>query len=358
MTRPDLDVEALKAEVDLVALVGRYVELRRQGREYSGLCPFHSESSPSFTVIPAKGFVHCFGCGAHHDVIGFLQRITGCDFKEACIQLGARDFSAAREGVRIETDAPLDVKWVPLMPVPDDAPDLMSTGGWTVPIWNPKRGRVTRLKPTRVDPYHDADGALLGYVLRADIVDRETGRTAKWTPQVTWCVGPDGKRQWCLQHFPQPRPLLGLPDLAARPLAPVLIVEGEKCRAAGAGAWPQYAVVTWPGGSNGVSKADWSPLEGRDVVLWPDADDAGDKAMRGWRNDGGAYKPGVAQLAARVGARSLRLIDTTGRPRGWDVADALEQDGWTPLQLSTWAAGRVIEINVVRPGAQQVAGHV
>jgi DNA primase len=355
MSHSEVDVNQLKAGVDLAAVVGRYVQLRKQGRELSGLCPFHAEDSPSFTVIPDKGFVHCFGCGAHHDVIGFLRRMTGCDFKEACAQLGAREYVSARSDVQVQDNAPLDVKWVPLMPVPEDAPNLMQDGEWTVPIWNPKRGKITRLKPARVDAYRSASGALLGYVLRANITDRQSGKVKKWTPTVTWCVGPDGKRQWCLQHFPTPRPLLGLDALADKPNAPVLVVEGEKCRAAGAGAFPQYAVVTWPGGSHGVNKADWSPLAERDVVLWPDADAAGDKAVRGWRNDAGAYLPGIAQLAARVGARSLRLIDTTGQPRGWDVADALEVDGWTPRQLAAWAAGRVVDVAVVPAGAQAVA---
>lgn len=347
MTQPGIDVDALKASADLVTVVERYVKLRRAGKEYSGLCPFHAENSPSFTVIPAKGFVHCFGCGAHHDVISFVQAITGCDFVEACKQLGASDYRSAREDARVELDAPLDVTWVPLMPVPADAVDLMA-GDWTVPIWNVKRAKLRRMKPARVDAYRDAQGRLLGYVLRADIVDRETGQVKKWTPQVTWCVGPDGKRQWCLQHFPSPRPLLGLDDLAAKPSAPVLLVEGEKCRAAGAGALPQYAVVSWPGGSHGIGKVDWSPLKGRDVVLWPDADPAGEKAMLGWRNDAGMYTPGIAQLAARADARSIRLIETHGRPKGWDIADALEEDGWSPRQLAAWAAGRVVDVTVVR----------
>lgn len=347
MTQSGIDVDALKASVDLVAVVERYVKLRRAGKEYTGLCPFHAEDSPSFTVIPAKGFVHCFGCGAHHDAIGFIQAITGCEFVEACKQLGASDFRAAREDVRKEADEPLDVEWVPLMPVPPDAVDLMA-GEWTVPIWNPKRGRLRRMKPVRVDPYRDAEGRLLGYVLRADIIERDTGKVKKWTPTVTWCVGPDGKRQWCLQHFPVPRPMLGLDALAAKPNAPVLLVEGEKCRAAGAGALPQYAVASWPGGSNGIGKVDWSPLEGRDVVLWPDADPAGDKAALGWRNDGGMYVPGIAQLATRAGARSIRLIETHGRPKGWDIADALQRDGWSPRQLAAWAAGRVVDVTVVR----------
>ena len=69
--------------------------------------------------------------------------------------------------------------------------------------------------------------------------------------------------------------------------------------------------------------------------------------MLGWRNDAGQYVPGVAQLAARAGAKSIRIIDVEGQPSGWDIADALERDGWTPRQLAAWAANRVIELNVV-----------
>lgn len=344
-----VDTKALRDRLDLAEVVGRFVKLKRQGREYVGLCPFHDERTPSFTVIPQKGFVHCFGCGAHHDVIGFVMRYLGVEFREAVRQLDSSALPAAEHvppPVRIEY-AP-DIKWVPLMPVPDDALDLMADAQWTIPVWNPKRGKASRLKLQRLDAYHDAHGRLLGYVGRAEIKDRDTGKPKKWTPTITWCVSPTGARQWCLQHFPDPRPLLGLADIAAKPEAPVLIVEGEKCRAAAAGAWPAFAVATWPGGSNGIGKVDWTPLAGRDVVLWPDADDVGLKAMVGQRNDAGDFKPGVAHFAARVGARSVRMIDTEGRPRGWDVADALGADSWTPRQAAAWAASRRIDIHVVR----------
>lgn len=342
-----IDVEQLKAGVDLVAVVSQYVKLRKAGREFEGLCPFHKESTPSFTVNAEKGFVHCFGCGAHHDVISFVQAVTGADFHSACAQLGARDFQAARDGLLRDVEEPLACKWVALMPVPDDAPELLAGNGWTVPLWNPKTSKLRRMKPSRVDAYRNAEGALLGYVLRSDFEDRDTGKPRKWTPQVTWCVGEDGKKQWCLQAFPDPRPLLGLDALAAKPDAPVLVVEGEKCRAAGAGAWPQYAVVGWPGGSNGMGKVNWEPLAGREIVLWPDADAPGLKAMIGGRNDAGDVTPGVAMYAARAGARSIRLIDTEGQPKGWDIADALENEGWFPRQLAAWAAGRVIDITVM-----------
>ena len=345
---PLVDTKALLARVDLVEVVGRYVKLRRAGGEFTGLCPFHDERTPSFTVIPVKQFVHCFGCGAHHDAIGFLMRHLGVDFREAVRQLDSGALvDAAQRADRPPPAYVPDLKWVPLMPVPDDAPELMADEHWTVPVWNPKRSKATRLKPQRLDAYRDARGRLLGYVARAEITDRDSGKPKKWTPTITWCVSPTGSRQWCLQHFPTPRPLLGLDALVEKPEAPVLIVEGEKCRAAGAGAWPQYAVVAWPGGTNGIGKVDWTPLAGRDVVLWPDADEVGLKAMCGRRNDAGDFWPGVAHFVARVGARSIRMIDTDGRPRGWDVADAFDKDGWTPQQAAAWAASRRIDINVV-----------
>lgn len=350
MTGRGVDTERLKAELDIAEVVGRYVRLKRAGNELEGLCPFHDERTPSFSVIPSKGFFHCFGCGANGDVIAFYQRITGADFKRAVADLGGSAFAEAREQERPSVVLDPHGKWVPLMPVPDEAPDLLNSdgSGWTVPIFNPKSGRMTRLRPSRLDAYLSGSGRLLGYVLRSEIPDKAGGKSRKWTPTVTWCIGPNGNRQWCLQHFPDPRPLQGLDALVAKPHAPVLVVEGEKCRAAGAGAWPQFAVVGWPGGSNGLAKVDWSPLVMRDVVLWPDADEAGRKAMLGWSNDAGLSIPGVAQYAHRVGARSIRVIDVAGQPRGWDIADALEADGWTPAQLAGWAANRSVNVAVVR----------
>ena len=350
MTR--VDVQALQAGVDLVDLVGRYVELRRAGGEMVGLCPFHAERTPSFTVNAAAGFVHCFGCGAHHDAIGFLMAHLGLDFKAAVRELGGdtlMDGAARPRPARAVPDGAAEpgARWVPLMPVPDGAPALMADGGWTIPIWNPKRDRPARLRPVRLDAYLDGSGRLLGYVARAEIRGRDTGELKKWTPMITWCVSRSGDQRWCLQAFPSPRPLLGLDALAAKPRAPVLVVEGEKCRAAGAGAWPQYAVVCWPGGTHGIGKVDWRPLADRDVVLWPDADEPGRRAMLGHCNDAGDFRPGVAHYATRAGARSVRLIDTTGRPRGWDVADALMADGWSPQQLAAWAAVRRVDVRVV-----------
>jgi len=75
--------------VDIVELVSRYVQLRKGGANHLGLCPFHNEKSPSFTVSPAKQFYHCFGCGAHGNAIGFLMSYAGLGYVEAVKELAA-----------------------------------------------------------------------------------------------------------------------------------------------------------------------------------------------------------------------------------------------------------------------------
>jgi hypothetical protein len=341
-----IDTKRLLDHVDLVDVVGREVPLKKQGSEWVGCCPFHDERTPSFHVVPAKGFVHCFGCGVHYDAIGYVMAMYHYDFAEACRKLGGQEVGEAmRKAVRaVPTrvhDAPVEL-WVPVYPVPEDAPAWVP--GVRGRAWNVKQGRWwDGLLPTRADAYRAADGSLMGYVLRVEFPDK------KITPAVTWCIGPTGEARWCLQPFPEPRPLCGLDALASRPDAPVLVVEGEKCRAASAGALPGYVSVTWPGGSKGVRFVDFAPLAGRDVVLWPDADDAGFQAMLGHVDGSGLLHDGVAQLAHRAGARSLRVVDVSPQPRGWDIADALA-DGWTPRQLAGWAKSRVRAVEVQATG--------
>jgi CHC2 zinc finger len=81
-------VADLKASIRMEEVIGRDVRLIRRGREYVGLCPFHSERTPSFTVAPLKGFWHCFGCGAHGDVVAYLMLTRNLNFLEALAALG------------------------------------------------------------------------------------------------------------------------------------------------------------------------------------------------------------------------------------------------------------------------------
>jgi len=93
-------IEKIKEAADILDIVGEVVNLRRSGRYYSGLCPFHAEKTPSFFVDPHRQLFHCFGCGAGGDVIKFVMQHRGLSFSEAL------EFLADRYNIRIETGRP------------------------------------------------------------------------------------------------------------------------------------------------------------------------------------------------------------------------------------------------------------
>jgi DNA primase len=102
MAFPPRFLDELRARVSLAEVVGRRVRLIRRGREYIGLCPFHKEKTPSFSVVEDKGFYHCFGCGAHGDVIGFAMQTASMTFPEAVEAL------ARQAGLDVPTQSPED----------------------------------------------------------------------------------------------------------------------------------------------------------------------------------------------------------------------------------------------------------
>lgn len=88
MAFPPGFLDELRARLSMSDIVGRKVVLkRRSGSEYAGLCPFHNEKTPSFTVNDKKGFFHCFGCGAHGDAVGFVMKTEGLSFPESVEKL-------------------------------------------------------------------------------------------------------------------------------------------------------------------------------------------------------------------------------------------------------------------------------
>jgi DNA primase len=80
---PQHFIDDLIARADIVEVLGTRIQLKKAGREYKAVCPFHDEKTPSFTVSPVKGFYHCFGCGAHGTALGFLMDHDHLDFPDA-----------------------------------------------------------------------------------------------------------------------------------------------------------------------------------------------------------------------------------------------------------------------------------
>lgn len=189
-------------------------------------------------------------------------------------------------------------EWQAVVPVPADAPPPPET--------HSKLGR-----PTARWAYRDAAGAILGHV---DRFDTPEGKTIL---PLTWCAKPGAPRgQWRHKGFPPPRPLYGLDRLASRPQAPVVVTEGEKAADAATILLPDWVAVTSPNGSNSAATADWSPLAGRTVVIWPDNDAAGADY---------AAQVACSLAALKVEARILAL--PTHLKEGWDAADAFAE-GW------------------------------
>ncbi|KKU01411.1 MAG: primase protein, partial [Candidatus Woesebacteria bacterium GW2011_GWE1_45_18] len=88
-------VDEVKQKTDIVSLIGEYVQLKKAGRNYRALCPFHSEKTPSFMVSPELQIYKCFGCQAGGDAFTFLEQYEGMDFGEAL------RFLADRAGVKL-----------------------------------------------------------------------------------------------------------------------------------------------------------------------------------------------------------------------------------------------------------------
>ena len=164
------------------------------------------------------------------------------------------------------------------------------------------------------------DGGLILYVAR---YDPPGGK--QFCP---WSWSETGNR-WIAKGWPAPRPLYGLDRLTDNPNKPVMVVEGEKAADAAMSAIRAYYVcVSWQNGAKAVSKSDWSPLYGRKVLIWPDADDPGIQAGKEISEILIAHCPEV------------KIIDPKGQPDGWDIADAVAE-GWGWDKIRDWAVPRV-----------------
>ena len=91
---PQTFIDDLRLQANILQVVQEYVSLKKVGRTYKGLCPFHSEKSPSFHVDPEKGFFHCFGCGVGGDVFKFLELHEKVGFQDA-VRMLAQKFGLA-----------------------------------------------------------------------------------------------------------------------------------------------------------------------------------------------------------------------------------------------------------------------
>lgn len=305
------------ANGDIIRVIGSYIQIKKSGAEYEACCPFHHEKTPSFKVNPKKGMYHCFGCGASGDAVEFVIQHTGCTFTEAVERItGTLPSNPIDTRSKRDDDPP---KWVALKHAPENAPQ-------------PNFKHYKHGMPSSKWAYHDDQGRLVGYVCRFDFKN-DDGSDGKETIPITWAKSSEnGSESWRWLSFVTPRTLFGIPDLISKPSAKVLIVEGEKTREAAAALFPQFAVVSWPGGGKAVHKADWALLAGRNVCFWPDFDKKNykDPHPKAGQKIPVFYQAGVKAMFDIYQIIKDKITDAKivtpcdDAPCGWDLAD----NGW------------------------------
>ncbi len=300
--QPLVDIKQVAADAvsHLEAICAHWLpDGKRQGHDWVARNPTRDDQNAgSFSVSLITG-----GCIDHatgeqcHDIVSTIKYLEGLPTQGEAARLVA-DFlgTAPRPEPTVATRA-------------RPAPKPMATR----PTAHPRLGL-----PSRCWEYPDQDRNILCVVMRFETADGKQFRPLTPTP--------DG---WIWKAPAEPRPLYGLDRLAARPDAAVILCEGEKAADAAGMLLPEGATIASMNGAQSPKKTDWTPLKGRVVRIWPDADEPGEQ-----------FAHTAAALVQAAGAASVSILDLsslTGElPPGWDAADALA-DGWTPDRFAETA---------------------
>jgi hypothetical protein len=267
---------------------------RRVGDGYVTLCPAHDDHTPSLSldVGDTQAVVWCCQVRCSNDAV--MRAMIDRGIPPAAV--GFKQWPGEpRTGHVIAFERPkksepeqkkTEDEWVQAVSAPDDAPVYRKSAN-AAAIWE----------------YHGLDNRLLGYVER---VNRNRGGK-DFYPYTLWRNKKTSAMEWRSKAFPTPRPLYGLPRLTERPGVRVLIVAGEKCADSGMRCVPNRVTLSGSGGEKAVTQTDWTPLDGRDVDIWPDHDAPGAEFAV-------AVKTHLMKLDSNRAVRILRLPDDFPRP--------------------------------------------
>lgn len=310
-----MEIQDIKNQTNIVDVIGRYVALKKRGNELYGTCPFHDDHKASLQVSELKQIFKCFACGEGGDVFDFLKA-QGKTIQEAKDEiLGATiDMKAI---VKKNTHKKTTKIWKQVVPVPFDAPLEFITSK-RIEI----KGQWVQLKYVSHWTYRNEKGETVGYTVRFH--DAEGNKNVY---PLSYCT--DGTQsKWMWQGFDLPRMLYNLDIIAKYPQSTILLVEGEKTAdAAQAQFDPSKVVVTtWLGGANSITNTDWTPIQNRKVIMFPDNDLQGLSAMLHIRHVAGFRASKILPLDATL-------------PAHWDCADKQWNDG----ELRDFVLGRMVD---------------
>ncbi len=249
------------------------------------------------------------------DLLKLIQSVHGSNKQEAKEWVSgfldiASEIQVPSTFTRASQSESQDMSWTSIKPPANSTPPQLKEVNPGLSFYYNEEARHS---------YTDEQGSLIYQVLRLRSIQNPS---EKMTPPLSfgYSDGGDENPCWRIKGFKQDakRPLYNLYELAQNPSKTVLIVEGEKTADKALEKLPKENLVciTWSGGASAVSKADWSPLVGRKIVVWPDNDVAGFKAAES-----------VCDEMKKVGAREVYLVEDKSLfeslPEKWDLADSL-----------------------------------
>ena len=306
-----IDTEAIKARTNIIEVIDRRVPLHKKGGEFHGICPFHDDHKDSLQVNEQKQVFKCFACGIGGDSFEFLLKL-GIPFVEAAEEINGGPLSENTEFEQRPTKkrvaAPV---WTYIPNPPQDKPII---------------NHYQHGEPNKVWPYHNANGDVVSYVCRFDLGEGEK-------IVLPYSYGNDETTtKWFWKGIPENRPLYNLHLIKQNPTAAIIIVEGEKTADAGQSQLdPEKSVVTcWIGGANGIKKTDFTPLNGRNIILFPDNDTAGESAMIN-----------INEIIKETANVFGIVKNTDDKPKKWDCADKTD---WKPNELRSYILGNKIDV--------------
>lgn len=266
---------------------------RRVGQEWIGARTSTGGPGDSWSCNLRSGaWIHGAGDEAGGDLISLYAALNGGISQQSALMKVAEMIGHNEIGIKVLPARPS----IELPdPIPQDPPAIESK----------KLGA-----PTYVHRYEDQF-----VVARWETIN---GTRSKEIRQFTWWGG-----QWESKGYDGLRVLYRRREMLSKATLPVLVVEGERCVEIAESMLTQFAIVTWSQGVNAVKKTDWAALRDRDVLIWPDADEAGSKASAQ-----------IAKILAQYSSR-VRVI-RTDHTDGWDVADAIQIDQWDAAKITEW----------------------
>lgn len=300
----------------LAVLEHWYPDGRVDGREFAiGDAEGNEGASLKFNIDKGVGsdFAAIGDCWQSGDIISLnAARLKFALGRDVSLAEAARDLTHLLDKWGTEPPKPGERvsqpdAYKPISPVAKE--QELTAQGWTSFLSRAYVRKLSPERPTYIWEYRTASGALLQYVLRWDTPESNGKRHKEIRPLTL----DSEKMDWTFKHLPAPRPLYGLDRLATRHEDPVLLVEGEKTADAAGRMFPDHVAVTWCGGAKNVHRADWNPLKGRNVILWPDADQPGVDAMAD-----------VADCLRAVAA-TVRVVKLPEGLLEWDLADEVPE---------------------------------